>query len=103
MPGWSYPVPLCRCRLSNHSKRAGHDLGIQALAVILDQGVTHLVDQAHGVECAGLDGLRRVFFGSPALVHAEGELTAGAEIGENYIAAESKKCLVEFITVACFT
>ena len=84
-------------------QRPGHDLGIEALAVILDQGVTHLVDQAHGVECAGLDGLRRVLFRSPPLVHAEGEFPAGGEIGEDYIAAESKKCLVELITVACFT
>ncbi len=90
-------------RMSNHSSAPGHDLGIQAQPVVLHQGVAHLVDQAHGVECAGLDGLRRVFFGSPPLVHAEGEFTAGGEIGEDYVAAERKKGLVELITVACFT
>ena len=84
-------------------QRSGHNLGIQAQAVILDQGMAHLIDEAHGVERAGLDGLRGILFGSPALVHPEGELPAGAEIGEDYIAAERKQFLAELITVACFT
>ena len=81
----------------------GHGPWVKTLAVVLHQGVAHLVDESHGVECPGLYRLRRIFIRSPALVHAKGKLTAGAEIGEDYVAAESKKCLVELITVACFT
>ncbi len=59
-------------------QRVGHDLGIEALAVVVHQGVAHLVDQTHGVERSRVDRLGWVFFRIPQLVHAESELAAGA-------------------------
>ncbi len=83
---------------------SGHDLGIDAPAIIVDQGVAHLIDQPHGVERSGLHGLCSESLSAPRrsfMRRANSRLAA--EVGEDYVAAEGKKCLVEFITIASFT
>ncbi len=77
------------------------DLGIAALAVAGNDGVADLVDEAHGEEGAGVDGIEA---GSSAhLGHAVGEFATGGEVGKDDVADKIEEGIADLVTVADLT
>ena len=58
------------------------------------------INQAHGVERAGMKGALRVVFGVARLVDPLSKFTAGSEIGEDHVAGGGEESLVKLIEVA---
>ena len=69
------------CLGGEESEGVGDDVGVDVFAVALDEGVGELVDEAHGVEGAGVDGS----VGGEGL-EAGGEFAGGGEVGEDDVA-----------------
>jgi hypothetical protein len=57
-----------------------------------------LVDEAHGEERAGIDGVEAG--GSANLGHAQGQLATGGEVGEDDVADEIEERIADLIAVA---
>jgi hypothetical protein len=62
----------------------------------------NFVDQAHGVDLAGPDRPFRMPDEVASAVHLDGEYAGRVKIGENRIAAESEKGVVESVLVSGF-
>ncbi len=60
-----------------------------------------LIDEPHGEECAGVDGVEAG--GGANLGHALGQLAAGAEVGEDDVADEIEERIADLVAVAGLT
>jgi hypothetical protein len=78
-------------------QRAGHDLGIELFAVARNQHVAGLVDQAHCVQRASMDGQFGILFDIAHLVHAMSELAASGHIGKNHVSRIGKEGFRELV------
>ncbi len=81
-------------------ERVGHGARVALLAVGGHHEVQHLVDEPHGVECAGDHRAFRVRPGLAHGVHAVGERAARLEVGEDDVAGDAEERVVEPVEVA---
>ena len=64
---------------------AGHDLGIELLAIAGHEHVADLVDETHGIKLTGVDGKLGVVLGVANRVHAVRKFAAGRDVGQNHV------------------
>ena len=83
------------------AQRRVHHLGIELLAIAGHEHVAGLVDEAHGIERAGMDGLLGMFVGLAHLVHALRKLAARRHVVQNHVAVEGKQRLRESVALSC--
>ena len=77
------------------------DLRVAGAAILSDDKVADFVDEAHGEESAGVNGIEA---GSGAnLGHAKGEFAAGAEVGEDDVADKIEESVADLVAVAGLT
>ena len=81
-------------------ERALHDLGIVVLAVVGDERVADLVDQAHGEERGGIDGGRGIVGRASDFVDPVGQGAAGGEVGKDHVSRVAEENIVHLITAA---
>ncbi len=77
-----------------------HDLRVLLLAIQADDNVRNLVDQAHGVDLPGLDGLFREADQIPGVVHLLGKHPGRVKVGKDDVAAEGKQRVLELVAIA---
>ena len=78
-----------------------HHFGIELLAVLRQDEMADLVDQAHGEKRAGMDGTLGVLCRVAHLVHAVRKVAACRQIGEDDVAVKGKKRLGELVACSC--
>ena len=81
-------------------KGALHDLGIGVLAVVGDERVAELVDEAHGEERGGIDGGGGIAGRASDFVDLAGEGAAGGEVGEDHVSGIAEENIVHLIASA---
>ena len=81
-------------------KGGGHQLGVKLLAIAGHEHMAGLVDKAHGVERAGMDGESGIDVRLADLVHAVGERAAGVQIGEDDISGVGEEGFGKLVALA---
>jgi len=79
----------------------GHDIAVELLAVAGNDDVTGLVDQSHGEEGAGVDGLVGILIRLANLVHEIREGAAGGHVDEHHVAVIGKERSGKLIALTC--
>ena len=77
----------------------GEDGGVDLFAVLGDEGVAELVDEAHGEEGAGVEGAGGIGVGPAHFVQRVGQLPARRHVGEDDVARIAKQ---EVVDLGCF-
>ena len=75
-------------------------LRVDLLAVVGDDEMEDLIDQAHGVDLTGFDGLLRIIEQVAVVVHLLRQAAGGVEIGQDDVAVEGVNGLIELVAVA---
>ena len=81
-------------------QRGGHDLRIELLAVLGNEDMAGLVNEAHGVKLPGMDCAVGMMFDVADLIHAVRELAARSHIGKYHVARIGEERLSELIALA---
>ena len=82
-------------------ERGLRDLRIAGAAIAGDEDVADLVDEAHGEEGAGVDGVESG--GGADFGHAVRELAAGGEVAKDDVADEVEERVADLVAVANLT
>ena len=79
------------------SESIDHHVGIKALAIARHEGVAGFIDQAHGIECTGIDDALRMLLDIPNQIHPVGEFTACRDVRENNISGKGEEIVRKLI------
>ena len=82
------------------AERIGHHRWVVLLTITGDDGVAGLINQAHGVQCAGVDHTLRMVARVAHLVHAVGQLARRRDAGEHHVAIKREERLGKPVAIA---
>ncbi len=77
-----------------------HDLWVGVLAVVGDERVAELVDEAHGEERGGIDGGGGIAGCASDFVDLVGQGTAGGKVGEDHVSGVAEENIIHLIAAA---